>query len=150
MAHQVWRLHVAGLLTAAVAQCVPYRRQANPLVSAPHDYSGALVFAATGVAAASGYRAVNGGCYSQCANGYACNATSGLCEKRLKCPTDLSKVDDPDCLDGEASTPANPPADLTPPPLEADETSAATDAGADVDSPSRATPTPARVPFRVE
>lgn len=151
MAHHVWRTGVvAGVVTTALAQCVPFRGQPNPFVSAPNDYAGALVFAATGAAAAAGHRAATGGCYSQCANGYTCNPNSGFCEERPTCPTDLAKVDDPACLDGNASGLANPPADLSPP--SPDDTSGAQDAGADASVPSltHVGPTRARVPFRVE
>lgn len=148
MAHHVLRaVAVAGAVAATVAQCIPYRGQPNPLVSAPNDYAGALVFAATGAAAAAGHRAATGGCYAQCANGYTCNPRSGFCEKRPTCPTELAKVEDPACLDGKASA---APTDLTPPSGEPEDMTTEPDADAGVSSLTSAPPAAARIPFRVE
>jgi hypothetical protein len=80
----------AALVVASFAfACIVQRGQRDPSVSAPNDFFGAGVFAATGVGAAIVNRKVTGDCYASCPSGYACNHDTGICERRTcMCPAD--------------------------------------------------------------
>ena len=63
----------------------------TPKTSGPHNYAGAAMFAASGVAAAGVNRAVTGYCWSACPSGTTCDRESGLCEPlpcSSRCPAD--------------------------------------------------------------
>lgn len=143
----VWtKCPLVGLAVALAAGCVPYRGQANPLVSAPNDYAGAMIFAATGVAAAKAHRSAVGGCYSQCATGYSCNAQSGFCEPKPACPVALSEVDDPECLAKAKRTAERAPVSDSTPPADSDNPETA----APPEPPPGDSHSPVFIPWRVD
>jgi hypothetical protein len=64
----------------------------TPKTSGTHNYAGAAMFAASGVAAAGVNRAVTGYCWAACTPGTTCDRASGMCLPlpcSSKCPADL-------------------------------------------------------------